>query len=306
MTANHRASKRWLVLNPTSGTADHLAAVSSRGEDQGYTIYHTEYEGHARELAREAATNNVDLLAVAGGDGTVHEVIHGLADVDSLDEMTLGVLPMGTENIFASNIGVTDLDQGFNVLEHGERQRIDVSFAGGEPFIVSCIAGLPADASVATSGELKEHFGSLAFAIAGVQELAAFDGLHVEITKVSDKKETFWRGEALCALVGNSRRFVKQGGQANLEDGLLDVVIIEEMPMSDIVTEATAHRVLGWETEHVRHVQANELEITGLAGESIDFSLDGELRTHHGLRFQTHQRALTVCVGSAYTPVPTH
>lgn len=304
MTALHSTNERWLIVNPTSGTADHLETVRSRGTNYGYSIHETEYAGHAIELAREAATNDVDVLAVAGGDGTLHEVVHGLADVDALDAVTVGVLPLGTENIFATNIGVMDLDQGFDVLEQGERRRIDIGFAGDEPVVMSCIAGLPADASVAASSELKEHLGSLAFAISGVQEVAAFDGLHIELAEVTDGKETIWRGDALCALVGNSRRFAKQGGQANIEDGLLDVVIIEEMPMSDIVTEAAAQRILGWETEHVIHRQASELEIASVDGESIDFSLDGELRTQERVRLQTHQRALTVCVGPEYTPTP--
>lgn len=304
MTTTLSTTERWLIVNPTSGSADHRNDVRRRGKDRRYTIRETKYEGHAVELVRDAVVNDADVLAVAGGDGTVHEVLQGLVDADALTEVTLGVLPVGTENIFATNIGITDIQQGFEALDHGERRDIDIGFAGDEPFLMSCIAGLPADASVATSGELKERFGSLAFVIAGVQEVAAFDGLHVELSEVSDGTETIWAGEALCALVGNSRRFVRQGGQANVEDGLLDVVIIEQMPVSDIVTEATAHRVLGWETEHVLHVQADQLVINGLGDESIDFSLDGELSVHEQVVFTTQQQVLTVCTGPAYTPVP--
>ena len=304
-TSRPDANGWWLILNPTSGTADHIDHVRRLAADQGYTICETEYKEHAITLAREIVEDDVDLLAVAGGDGTLHEVIQGLVEADALNEVTLGVIPVGTANIFATNIGITNPEHGFNILKTGERRRIDIGFAGDEPFAMSCIAGLPANASVATSGELKERFGSLAFVIAGVQEVATFDGLHLELTAVSNGEETTWTGEALCALIGNVRRFAKRGGQANVEDGFFDVVIVDRMPASDLVAEATAQRLLGQDTEHVLHVQASQLEIDGLHGEPIDFSLDGELSAHEHVVLHTRPHALTVCVGPEYDPDPT-
>lgn len=274
------------------------------GADRGYRIEETEHEEHALALAREAVADGVNLLAVAGGDGTIHEVIQGFVDADALDKVTLSVLPAGTENLFATNIGVTDIEQGFDVLETGETRRIDVGFAGDEPFVMSCIAGLPADASVATSSELKERFGSLAFVIAGLQEVATFEELHLEVNAVSNGEETTWTGDALCVLVGNIRRFAKQGGQANVEDGLFDVTIIEQMPASDLITEGTAQRLLGHDIEHILNLKASRLEIDELHGETIDFSLDGELSAHEWLELYTHLHALTVCVGPEYDPNP--
>lgn len=136
------ANDRWLVLDPTSGTADRIDRVRRLAADRGYVIRETEYEEHAIALAREVVADGGRLLAVAGGDGTLHEVTQGLADVDALDEVTLGVIPAGTENIFATNIRITDLEQGFDVLETGERRQLDIGIAGDEPFVMSCIAGL--------------------------------------------------------------------------------------------------------------------------------------------------------------------
>jgi diacylglycerol kinase family enzyme len=82
-------------------------------------------------------------------------------------------------------IGGTGITHGFGLLEYGECRRIDVGFAGREPFVVSCIAGLPAEVSVAASSDLKEQFGSLAFVIAGLRELTEFSGLCIELTVVS-------------------------------------------------------------------------------------------------------------------------
>lgn len=300
-----RSARHWLILNPTSGTVDHIEQIRHLATDRGYRIEETEEEEHAIELAEAAAADAVDVLAVAGGDGTVHEAVQGLVRVDALDDVTLGVIPAGTENIFATNLGIQNIEQGFDVLETGETRRIDIGIAGDEPFVMSCIAGLTADASVATSSELKERFGSLAFVIAGLQEVATFEELHLEINAVLNGEETTWTGDALCVLVGNIRRFAKQGGQANVEDGLFDVTVIEQMPTSDLIAEATAQRLLGHDTEHVLHVKASQLEIDGMHGEAIDFSLDGELSAHERLELHTRPQALTVCVGPEYDPDPT-
>lgn len=159
---------------------------------------------------------------------------------------------------------------------------------------------MPAEVSVAASSELKERFGSLAFVAEGLRELSEFSGLHIELTAISNGEETTWAGEALCALVGNVRRFVNRGGQADVEDALFDVVIIEQMPPRDVLTEAIAHRVFGRDTEHVRHIHASQLTMRGLDGEPITFSLDGERCTHEELVLHTDPRSLTVCVGPTY------
>lgn len=299
-----RGQRRLLICNPKSGTEDHVETVERLATDHGFEVRQTEYEEHAVELAREAGEEGVDILAVAGGDGTVHEVVHGLVDANRLDEVTLGVVPAGTENIFAGNIGATDIETAFEVIERGERRRLDVGFAGEEPFIMSCIAGLPAEASVETSSELKSKLGSLAFVVAGLQKMATFDGLDIEMTAVSNGEEIEWEGEALCALVGNIRRFAKEGGQANVEDGLFEVVVIEQMPPSNMLSEATAHRLFGKDTDNVLHVQASQLRLTGRENAGIRFSFDGELRTHDELVLHTHPQALTVCVGDDYDPEP--
>jgi YegS/Rv2252/BmrU family lipid kinase len=301
---NSDGNEQWVILNPKSGTADHVDDVRQFADERNYTVQETTREEHAVQLAQDAAANDVDRLAVAGGDGTLHEVVRGLVEASALGAVTLGVIPTGTENIFATNIGVTSIEDGFDLLEHGERRRIDVGFAGGEPFVVSCIAGLPAEVSVAASSDLKERFGSLAFVVASLQELSEFSGLHIDLTAHSDGEETTWSGEALCILVGNVRKFVNRGGQANVEDGLFDVVLIEQMPASGVLAEATAQRVFGRDTEHVLHVQASQLEIRDRSSNPITFSLDGERNSHDELVLYTDPQSLTVCVGSTYEDTP--
>jgi YegS/Rv2252/BmrU family lipid kinase len=295
---------RWLVLNPVSGTADHADRVRELAEERGFRVEETERAGHATELARAAAADGATLIAVAGGDGTVHEVIDGLDRADAFDRTTLVPVPVGTANIVATNLGIGSVEQAFEVVETGARRRIDVGVADGKPFAMSCIAGLIADASINTSDDSKERFGSFAFVVEGLREMADFDGLHVDLTAVSNGEERRWSGEAVCVLVGNLRRFAKEGGQADVEDGHFEVVVIEQMPTVEMVAEAVAQRVLGESTENVFHVRASQLEIRAGDDETIDFSLDGEPYATSRLSLHTRPLALRVCVGPDYDPSP--
>ncbi|EMA43834.1 diacylglycerol/lipid kinase family protein [Halococcus saccharolyticus] len=297
------AEKR-VIVNPESGSSDHLSTVRRLADERGYSVRETAEAGHAADLAREAAADGVSVLGACGGDGTLKEVIEGLVAAEALDDVRLGVLPAGTANIVATDLGIEGIEHGFAMLDEGEVRALDLGLADDEPFVKSCVAGLTADASAATTSDVKERFGPLAFVITGVQQAATFDPLDLTIDAVADGETWSWSGEALCVLVGNSRRFTNRIGQANVEDGLFDVTVIEEMPQSDRVTEAIAQQLLGRDTEHVDRLFARRLQIVG-RDRSIDFSLDGEISTHHELDLQVRPGALSMAVGPEYEPDPT-
>jgi diacylglycerol kinase family enzyme len=106
----------------------------------------------------------------------------------------------------------------------------------------------------------------------------------------------------MTVLVGNARRFIEEGGQADMEDGLFDVVVVERMPAGDLVTEAITHRILGRGTEGVTHFQADEVDI-GSDG-PVRFSRDGEVAEHEDLHLAVQGRALDLRVGPEYVPRP--
>lgn len=170
-----------LILNPLSGRGDHAKRVHQLAGRHGFSVWETEHPKHGIELAEQAADDNIDVLAVCGGDGTVHEVVQGLYRADALDEVTLSVVPSGTENIIATELGIGSVTDGFEVAKHGESRWLDLGLANDEPFVMSTIAGLPADVSAAATHELKHHFGSLGFVIGAVQEGLRFDGFGVEV-----------------------------------------------------------------------------------------------------------------------------
>lgn len=363
-------SRRCLV-NPESGTADHAERVAEAMEERGFDVVETDSVEHTVELAEEAGEEGVSALAVCGGDGTINDALRGLWRVNALGDVTFVVLPAGTANLLAGNLGIESLEHGIELVDVGDVRSVDVGVATGsdfgdavdaadgdddldaagdgaedtaeagvesteggtdrtdgadagtadpdhddtdenpddtpetvdegvaEPFIVSCIAGLPAEASTGTSGELKERFGTLAFLLGGARETVAFDGLDVRI----ESPDRTWTGEALCVLVGNSRKFIEEGGQADMEDGMFDVVVVKQMPASGVAVEAAIHRLLGEETEGVTHFRTGELEVAS-DGEPITFSRDGEMATYDRLEFTCLPGALDVVVGEEYVPHP--
>lgn len=293
------------MLNPTSGRGGHADRARELAAEYGFPVVETEHAGHGAELAEAAVADGVDLLAVCGGDGTLHEVVGGLVAADALDEVTVAVIPAGTENFFAGELGVDDLETGFAVADRGETRRLDLGVAGDESFVLSAVAGLPADASAAATHDRKQSLGPAAFVVAGIEEALSFDGLRVEIDAVEgdDGEEYVWTGEALAVLVGNARRFTTSE-QANAEDGLLDVTIVEELPARDAVIEAVEQRLLGADTPHVTQLRAGRLDFESLDGEPVAFSLDGEIREFESVGLGVRPGALRVRVGEGYEPDP--
>lgn len=303
-TENSHAGSRRLILNPTSGRGDHVEQVHELAESHGYSVKETTHAGHAQEITKQAVADGVELLAVCGGDGTLHEVIQGLAASDSLDSVTVCIIPGGTENIVAADIGIQTLAEAFEVAEHGETRWVDLGMVADEPFMMSTIAGLPAAVSAAATHELKKQYGPFAFVIGAVREGRMSDSIQVEIDAVAESEEVTWSGEALAVLIGNIRRFVDGGGQANVEDGLLEVTIVERMPSTELVAEAIEQRLLHRDTPHVHSLKAKQLDIQSLDGEEITFSLDGEIREFTGAQIGVRPRAIRLRVGSAYDPSP--
>jgi YegS/Rv2252/BmrU family lipid kinase len=295
-----QVGSRRCIINPVSGSGEHAEYVPRLLEARGFDVVETSGEEDAVRLAMEAGLEEVSELAVVGGDGTVNEALRGLAAAEHLEDVTLSVVPAGTANILAENVGIRDVEHGVKVADTGEVRTVDIGMADEQPFVVSCIAGLPADASTAADSDMKKRFGTLAFLVTGAQEVVQFDGLNI---RLETAEGDVWDGEALCVLVGNARKFVEKGGQSNMEDGLFDVAVVEQMPPGNIVAEGLSHRLLGQQTDGVEHFQTSELRVASEEG-PITFSRDGELSTHEELLLFAKPKALDLRVGPTYEPTP--
>ena len=299
---------RVLVLNPVSGDGEHGPRVRELAEEYGFAVRETERSGDAIDLAREAAAAGAGLVVACGGDGTVNEAVRGIWNADALDRTTFGIVPGGTGNNFAENVGIEGVDHAFEVIAEGDVRRIDLGTAavdGGEPvpFLNSCIGGLTAHASASTDHEQKDRLGVLAYVVNTLREVAAFEGLdlHVEPTRYHDA----WDGDAVMLLAGNGRRFPESGRtQADMEDGLLDVTIVEEHPTIDLAGEAVVQRLFGSETPNISRMRTPAVDVTVQEEDRVAFSLDGEMVSASRLHLAVRESVLELPVGPAYEPTP--
>ncbi len=294
-----------IILNPTSASGELADAIRDRAELAGYALEQTEAAGDAIRLARDAA-GRVATVVAAGGDGTVNEVIQGIDQANAFDDLTLGVLPAGTGNNFATNIGIPDIDTCFTALDDGERRNIDLGRADGRPFVNSCIAGLTAESSSKTSRELKNRLGVLAYVITTLRSVSDFESLRLTVdVEDGETASTAFAGEALGVLVGNGRRFsTRGGGQADMEDGLLDVTVIEDVSTFDLMSKTLIDQLLERDSPHLVRVQSPALTIKIHHPETIRFSLDGEIVQQQTLTIGLRPRRLSLVVGPTYDPNP--
>jgi len=315
-------AERVLVLNPVAGTGDHVAEVRSRAAERGFEVRETEGEGDAVEFAREAAAAGASVVAAAGGDGTLNEVVRGIEAAGKLGEVTFAVVPAGTGNNFASNVGIGGIADAFRAIDRGEVREIDIGTANDGHFLNSCVAGLTADASAATDSEMKEQLGVLAYVLTTIRHLPDYDGLplRVRTDEVVDEaiepadaepdadatRDPDWEGRALMVLIGNARRFPGQGWPAagNAEDGLLDVTVVAGQPSGNLLGDGALGRLLAGEETAMHRLRAPALSIESLDDEPIQFSLDGEMVSTPSLDVSIERHRLPLFVGEAYDPDP--
>jgi YegS/Rv2252/BmrU family lipid kinase len=294
-----------VVLNPESGGGSH-GVVRQRADTLGYRVLETDTDGDAVELATGAAERGVGTLVAAGGDGTVNEVVRGIRRADAFDRVTLGVVPVGTGNSFAKQLGIADVATAFDVIEAGERRRLDLGQANGHLFVNSCVAGLTADSSSRTSAAMKQRLGVLAYVVTTLRTVSDFESLRLTVTiDGRDGATPAWTGDALSVLIGNARQFgPKRTGPADVEDGLFDVAVIEDVPVLSLMSDAVVERLLGRDSAYITRFRASSLTVEVHNPSSVRFSLDGEIIQERRLAFETLPQTLSVAVGEGYEPAP--
>ena len=259
-----------VILNPSSGRErgpEHLE-VLTRGLRDAYTdieVVVTAGDGDAQRAARRAADDGCDALFVAGGDGTVNEAVNGLAAGGFLDRMTIGIIPFGTGNDFAAALDLPlELEPALETLLHRRVLRVDLGEVNGRVFVNTSGGGFIAEVSEAVTPQLKTIAGRLAYLIGGAQTLIDFEP--VGATVVFDGGDRL-RRDLYAFAVCNSRSI--GGGRliapdAFIDDGLLDVCLIERMTALEFV--ALARKVASGEhvedpRVHYRQSAAVDIEL---------------------------------------------
>jgi diacylglycerol kinase (ATP) len=176
MQLEGRSGRRLLVIfNPAAGLRRRarLQEVLDRLQDYGcpVTVRETEAAGHAERLAREADPARYDVVVAAGGDGTINEVVNGLADVP----LPLAIAPLGTANVLAAEMGLaTDSSSVAETLARGTPRSVALGSANGRRFIVMAGIGFDAEVVDEVGVSLKRWLGKGAYIAAFLHQLVAF------------------------------------------------------------------------------------------------------------------------------------
>jgi diacylglycerol kinase (ATP) len=297
-----------VICNPASGGGAYDPDVL-RAEFDGYELdwVETEGPGDASEAAREWPEG---LLIVAGGDGTINDAVNGLGKAGFPEGVTLGILPAGTGNDLAATLCIPDdPDEAEEVIRQDRVRTLDVArvrSAGIEErfFINVATGGLGAEISDANDGELKRRWGKLSYLRASLEVARDFDVKELDLYLDGE----LHKARAVNIVVGNCR-FAGGGWlaapRANPEDGLLDVVIIEKLGLTDLLELAPASMMRSdyLDREGVFSARAREIRVE-TQPPGLEFTVDGEVVGDEPARFSVVPGALKVIVGSDYVPEP--
>ena len=240
-------------------------------------------------------------IVAAGGDGTINEVVNGIIIPEAIPGVTLGILPLGTMNVFAVELGIPlhSLEKAWEIVGKGHIRLLDLprcETEGGSRYFVQ-LAGVGLDAEVVrrTSRESKKAFGPLSYLFSLAQVALKKPS---RITMESDngiiRKGSF-------VLLGNGHVY---GGPFNLfrkgspSDGLLDVLVFQNQSPWDLLRYMHAI-LMGHHTElgDVEYFQTTSIRLH--SDGSVPYELDGEMAGYLPLSFTLKKEALPVIVPPA-------
>lgn len=296
-----------IILNPKAGSAAQAEVLREAiYADPRMTLWETNRAAQARELAAAALQDGARLIVAAGGDGTINEVINGLAK--NFSRARLGILPLGTGNDLARTLAIpADPHEALQLLASGPVHALDliqVETPTGIVYAINVAAGgFTGQMNELMTDELKATWGPLAYLRGAVSVLPNLTGYETFITWDEEPGE---RIAALNIIVANGR--TAAGGfmvapTANPEDGLLDVVVVQYGSLLDLAGVAARLLVGNYvDSNIVQHRQVRRVRVAAQPG--MWFNVDGELLTKDPVTFTVLPLVLPVVVGKEYAPEP--
>ncbi|MFF5626717.1 diacylglycerol kinase family protein [Microbacterium sp. LWH10-1.2] len=281
-------SKLGVIWNPSKIDEERLRAAVSESITAEVVWWETSEDDPGRGMASSAIDEGCDVVVAVGGDGTVRAVAEVLAGT----EVALGIVPQGTGNLLARNLGVPldDITAALERVQDGEPRSIDIGWVEfeGEKRAFTVMVGFGVDAQmlVETNDDLKDRAGWLAYVEAMGRALAGTEMTDITLTlDEGDAQEV--RGHTM--IIGNCGML--QGGirllpDAVLDDGQLDLLLVSADgalqwldTVRSVVWDNGIRRLLGGGTEAVstestRHVAAQTISVT--LDSPQQFEVDGE------------------------------
>lgn len=238
---------------------------------QWFALYASKSAEDATQLAVDFAKNGAPVVLVAGGDGTINAVVQGLVGSST----SMGVLPAGTMNVFARELGMplVSLKKALKVIEEGFTKEVDVFEANGHPFVQMAGIGFDAQVIEETTWETKKIFGPLAYLASAVKVLGDKPP-KIKVTSEDGQVE-----EGVCAIAGNGALYggqVKLFRKANHSDEMLDVLLFTEFDYK-LVRDSVlgiAKGAIDIDNASIKYMQSKSFQIE--CDREVPMEVDGE------------------------------
>lgn len=268
------------IVNPSSGkeeAVDRVNDIVRLFDEKGYetTTFYTEEENDAKNDA-QSIERGVDLIVACGGDGTVNEVVQGLAEVNSNTPFT--VYPQGTVNDFATYLNIpTDAETFVRMIERNQVIPLDIGKMDDTFFLNVAAFGVASRIGHDVGSDQKANLGRFAYILEGLRLAPEMFQDVIEFTIETDTRDTL-KGEYLFVAVTNTQMvggFQKVAPEASISDGQFDVIAIERGGLPQISRILLQLNDGGHiDEEGVVYFQASNIKIT--TNPPCDVDIDGE------------------------------
>ena len=290
-----------LIFNPVSGGGNgqqDLEFIRQMLEPHLHLEVHlTSPEIEPRELAEQAIAQDADLIIASGGDGTVSAVAGAVIST----KIPLGVIPRGTANAFSMALGITQqlnqMRRACEIILAGKTRIIDAALCNNLPLILLAGIGYEAETIEKADREAKNRWGSLAYLMAGWQQLDEQQLFEAEI-EIAGKIKTFQAGAITIANAAPPTSVLAQGiGEVIVDDGLLDITIATVDNKIQAVT--TILSMLGAALirtnaglDNIVHLRTSKVKISAKPEQKV--VLDGEIIGNTPLEIECLPQSLIV------------
>jgi YegS/Rv2252/BmrU family lipid kinase len=310
-----RKDQEWhAIVNPASGggrTRKVWPPLAEKLRSSGVRLHQHETAGvgDATEIAQRLVSEGAQEIVVVGGDGTLNEVINGVVADDEVAtaDVVLSLIPCGTGKDFARTLGIRSPEHALEVLTNGVVRALDVgsiSYQNGSAadrrlFINVADVGLGAETAAWMNRSSKRLGGFLGYLVAATRTIIVFSGKPARVL-VDD--QVVHDGPAGMVVLANGRFFaggMRIAPNASLTDGLVDVLILDDVPKYTLLGSLLPRVYRGKHLEHpaVHQYRGGRIEIS--SPESMPFEVDGEQPGYTDIGVMMRQGALKM-----RTPAP--
>jgi diacylglycerol kinase (ATP) len=288
-----------IIYNPTSGRElfkKHLPEVLIKLEQAGYetSCHATVCEGDATEAAKIAVERKYDLVVAAGGDGTLNEVVNGLAEQEYRPK--LGIVPMGTTNDFARAVHIPrDIGAAVDIIIKGDTIPVDIGRMNSNRYFINIAGGgRLTELTYEVPSKLKTVLGQLAYYLKGVEMLPSIRATDLSI----EYDGKLFEGEAMLFLIGLTNSvggFEKLAPDASINDGMFSLLILKKTNLAEFIRIASlAVRGDHINDPNVIYTQANRVKV--YSKDKVQLNIDGEFGGLLPVEFENLYRHLEVFV----------